>query len=162
MIFMHSNILGIDVGYDRCGYAVIELSTANIINSGVIKTDALLVFKNRLRKLRHKMIYIKSRFKPKAISMELLFFYRKNKIFEKICMAKGVITEVFADLDIYEIEPAKMKKFTTGYGKAKKKDMRLSLKKMVAIDLKSKCDDEIDAIALGLYLRNFLLNKDED
>lgn len=150
------SILGLDIGYDRCGFAVFSLITGDLVEFGVIVTDQSILFKNRLKILREDLLYIKNKFKPIAISIESLFFYRKNKIFEKICMAKGVALEVFSDIDIFEIEPAKLKKIITGDGKAKKKDIRKSISLMLNHNFKSTTDDELDAIALGLYLKTQL------
>lgn len=149
-------ILGLDIGYDRCGFAVFDIDSDNLLESGVITTDQNILFKERLRVLREDLMYIKNKFNPNALSIETLFFYRKNKVFEKICMAKGVAIEVFSDIDVFEIEPAKLKKLITGNGKAKKKDIRKSVSLILNYNFKNTTDDELDAIALGIYLKYLL------
>ncbi|BDQ04710.1 MAG: crossover junction endodeoxyribonuclease RuvC [Candidatus Dojkabacteria bacterium] len=155
-------ILGIDVGYDRCGFAVVDVNTMNVMDSGVILTDRELSFIKRLRVLREDMLYIQNKYFPVGVCIEKLFFYRRNKVFEKICMSKGVVLEIFADTVIYEIEPSKMKKDITGFGKATKEDIKKALSLRLGVNLEDYIDDELDAISLALYgaqntrLSNFL------
>ncbi len=144
-------ILGIDIGYDRCGFAVVDADIMNVIDSGVILTDRELSFVKRLRVLREDMLYIQNKYLPMGVCIEKLFFYRKNKVFEKICMSKGVVLEIFADTVIYEIEPSKMKKDITGFGNATKEDIKKALSLRLGINFEDYIDDELDAISLALY-----------
>lgn len=154
------NILGVDIGYDRCGFAIIDSESNLLIDSGIILTDKSLPFPERLRILREDMITIKKKYYPEAICIEKLFFYRKNQTFEKICMSKGVALELFSDILIQEVEPLKVKNKITGIGNASKEDMREILSQRLKMNFEKYVDDEIDAICLGLYMsENIKLEK---
>lgn len=146
-------VIGVDIGYDRCGIAVYEIRQNKpvLIDAILIETDKKLEFKDRLGQLFSYLSEVKERFVPDILVVEKLFFYRKNTIFEKICMSKGVLYSVFSKQNIIEVEPRKVKKFFTGNGMAKKSDMKYIMEKFIGDKLLKKNDDVIDAIALALY-----------
>ncbi len=144
-------VLGVDVGYDRCGFAAVDVNTMNVVDSGIILTDKKQPFVKRLRVLREDMLYIQNKYFPVGVCIEKLFFYRRNKVFEKICMSKGVVLEIFADTVIHEIEPSKMKKGIAGFGNATKEDIKQALSFRLGINFDGYIDDELDAISLALY-----------
>jgi crossover junction endodeoxyribonuclease RuvC len=149
-------VLGLDIGYDRCGFALFDFEKEQLVYSGVILTDKSLDIQTRLKELRKDLAFIKKKYKPEAISIEKLFFNRKNTVFEKICMSKGVAFELFSDLRIIEVEPNKAKKDILGNGSLKKSEIRPIVEKIMKMDFKGFIDDEVDAIFLALYLIQFL------
>lgn len=147
--------LGIDIGFDRCGFCALEYEFGQkepvILSAGAILTDKKLSIQERLKILHRDLLEVKKKFKPEYVSIEKLFFHRKNMTFEKICMSKGVAMTVFADTVILEIEPKRVKKYITGNGNATKEEIRVLLEKIMNMDLKNIYDDTIDAVCLGLY-----------
>lgn len=151
--------IGLDIGYDRCGFAVVETNGELILESGIIVTDKSLPINRRLNVLRNDLEFIKKKYSPVAVCIEKLFFYRKNRVFEKICMSKGVALELFCESLIIEIEPKKAKKEIVGHGDATKNDIKKLLGLLLSIDFTEHMDDEVDAIYLGLYSARYLLSK---
>lgn len=149
-------ILGLDIGYDRCGFAVIDAHKKTIIDSGLVLTAKTLDFAKRLKILRKDLLYIKNKYNPEGICLERLFFNRKNETFERICMSKGVVLELFCNTRILEVEPLKVKREITGVGNASKYDMKKALSQRLNLNFDKYIDDEIDAICLGLYFAEHL------
>lgn len=149
------NFLGIDIGYDRCGVCVIDFSidknSFEIVFAGSIITDKKLSFKERLKILDDDLRFIKNKYNPSYMCIEKLFFNRKNMIFEKICMSKGVALLVFNDIEILEIEPKRVKNVVVGDGNATKSQIKEVLEKLLNKDLSKVLDDTLDALCLALY-----------
>lgn len=147
--------LGIDIGYDRCGICVIEYSFENnstdIVFAGSILTDKNLPIAARLKILHEDLLYIKQKYSPDYISIEKLFFNRRNSVFEKICMSKGVALMLFQDSTIVEIEPKSIKKNIIGEGNATKAQIKEVLTRILQVDLSKVLDDTLDALCIGLY-----------
>jgi crossover junction endodeoxyribonuclease RuvC len=143
-------ILGLDIGYERCGISV--LKNGEIIYECLIQTSPKLEIASRLCELRKDLSQIKNDFNPDFVALEKLFFNRKNSTFEKICMAKGVALEVFHESQIHEIPPKSVKMAISGYGGSDKKTLNQYISKIIKKNVDHLYDDVVDAIALSLYL----------
>lgn len=144
--------LGLDIGYDRCGFAFIDTNQNDkLIDSGVILTEKTLPIQKRLQILRSDLATIKKKYKPDIVCIERLFFYRRNSVFEKICMSKGVALELFSNSEVIEIEPKKSKKEVLGDGNLKKGEIKEVMGKLLKTDFSGYLDDEVDAICLAIY-----------
>ncbi len=144
-------ILGLDIGYDRCGVCVYD-SENGILESCLITTNKKDSIALRLKTLREDLNHLKQKYNPNSVGIERLFFNRKNTVFEKICMSKGIALELFADCNINEIEPKKIKKELIGSGDASKQDVKNILSKLLKVDLEHYIDDVVDAIAIAVYM----------
>jgi crossover junction endodeoxyribonuclease RuvC len=156
-------ILSIDSGLERTGYAVFE----NIkhkpvyIASGLIKTSAKGSVPTRLKQIYDELDGIIDKYKPDAMVVEQLFFFKNQKTVIVVAQTQGVVQLIAAQkaIPLSFLAPLQIKQIVTGYGNADKK----SVEKMVAlggIDVKGKIDDEIDAIACALaycYLNKNLI-----
>ena len=154
--------LGIDIGFDRCGYAVLGTkggeeegvmmrNEVEVVSAGVGGTDKGVGVEARLRVLYEDLVSLKKKYEPNYVSIEKLFFHRKNMTFEKICMAKGVAMLAFYDCEILEIEPKRMKREIIGDGNVKKSEIRPILEQLLGYSLQGVYDDTIDAVCLALY-----------
>lgn len=144
-------IMGLDIGYDRCGVCILN-EDGSIEFSCLIVTDKKDHIKDRLHTLHEDLLEIKKKYNPNAVAVERLFFNRKNSTFEKICMSKGIAMELFSNCEIEEIEPKRMKKELIGSGDADKEMVKLALSKILSANLDSYMDDVTDAIGLALFL----------
>lgn len=152
-------ILGLDVGYSRCGVCVLDVHNEAIKFIGTIQTGIEYEFQDRLNELNEDLFEINKKFNPKYVFLEKLFFSRENKEFEKVCISKGVIYSVFMKKSkIVEVYPLTMKKLITGSGNAKKKDLRKIFKMMFESELRSISDDALDALGLALTGRKLLIS----
>lgn len=148
-------ILGIDPGYGRMGYGIIEKSRSGQCKTlvyGCLNTDAKKSFVCRLIEIKEKVDSLAKKYKPEIMGIEKLYFVKNAKTAMDVGQARGVIllSGIENKMQICEFTPLQIKQAITGYGKADKKQMQ----KMVAIILqlkeKIKSDDAADALAVAL------------
>ena len=75
-------ILGIDPGFGRVGYGVIEKTTKNdwkAVAYGCIETPISDPFVDRLAEMRKKLVEIIKKYSPSRMAVEDLFFFQKFK-----------------------------------------------------------------------------------
>jgi crossover junction endodeoxyribonuclease RuvC len=147
-------ILGVDPGFGRIGFGIIEKKKNGewkLVSYGCIKTSAEEPFVDRLRDLYEKLNIIIKKYHPSRAVVEDLFFAKNVKTAMKVSHARGVIlfTLAQAGLKVIELTPLQIKQAVTGYGRAEKRQV----KKMVQLILNEKKltqDDAIDALAAAL------------
>ena len=148
-------ILGIDPGFGRVGYGIVEQTAGNdwqAVCFGCIETSPKNSFVERIVEVRKEIEKIIKEYKPTRGAVEELFFFKNQKTAVEVGQARGVIllTLVEADLPIDEFTPLQVKQAMTGYGRAEKGQMQ----KIVATILKIKggvrSDDAADALAIAL------------
>lgn len=148
-------ILAIDPGFERVGVAILE-KTKNpkhdLIYSDCFKTSKSLEFHLRLSLIGTEVEKIIKKYKPKALAIEKLYFTTNQKTAMGVAEARGVIIYCASHngLDIFEYTPPQIKVAVTGYGKADKNMVINMVPKLINIDKKTKSDDELDAIAIGI------------
>ncbi|MDP3989493.1 MAG: crossover junction endodeoxyribonuclease RuvC [bacterium] len=154
---MQSNIriLGIDPGYERLGYAIVEkpLRGKEIVTaSGCIRTKANTPFFGRLKEVGEEVERIISQYKPTILAIEQLYFATNAKTVMSVSEARGVILYAGArnGLSVFEYTPLQIKTTVTGDGRADKKQLMFMIPKLATIESKPKLDDEFDAIAVAL------------
>lgn len=157
----HERILGIDPGYDRLGYAVIEhgLHKPHVVASGCILTDKKDSHDARLLSLGAALIPIIETYTPTAAALETLLFSTNQKTAIKVAEARGVITYEMAKagIPVFEFNPMTIKVTVTGYGKSDKTQVMAMIPRIVTFAAQSELsqkkkmlDDEFDAIAIGV------------
>ncbi len=147
-------ILGIDPGYGRMGWGVIEddKNGWKLVASGCLETKASTPFLKRLQELRNCLQHVIETYKPDKAGVEQLFFAKNAKTAMDVGQARGVILVTLFDagLPITEATPMQVKQSVVGYGKADK----LQIQHMVALQLglknKKMQDDMADALAIAL------------
>lgn len=147
-------ILGIDPGYGRMGYAVVEKNGVrhSILKSGCIETDKILPFGERLRIIGDAVARLVEEAKPDAVAVEKLYFAKNQKTSLQVAEARGVI--VYAaragGQPILEFTPLEVKMAVCGYGRADKRQVAQMVQKLTGIASKPQLDDTMDAIAIAL------------
>jgi len=147
-------ILGIDPGYGRMGWGVIEgdKNGWKLVASGCLETKPSTPFLKRLQELRNCLQHVIETYKPDKAGVEQLFFAKNAKTAMDVGQARGVILVTLFDagLPITEATPMQVKQSVVGYGKADK----LQIQHMVALQLglknKKMQDDMADALAIAL------------
>lgn len=154
-------ILGIDPGYHRCGYSLLEQTPGSgtawrLLASGAIVTDAGLSMAQRLHALSAELAMLLKLWQPQALAIEELYFAKNAKTALGVAQARGVILALAAGagLSIAEYMPATVKSQLTGSGSADKAQVAFMVRRIVgsgpdAPDAKA-LDDELDAIAVAL------------
>lgn len=147
-------ILGIDPGFDRTGFGVIDVHGAKLtwVYHGCLQTDKASEFPFRLQRVRDATVKAIAHFKPDVVSIEELFFQTNVTTAIKVGMARGVIFLAIADagLPIVELTPNQIKQGLTGWGKADKKQVQEMVKTTLKLDQIPKPDDAADALAIAI------------
>ncbi len=167
-------ILGIDPGTATTGFSIIQ-ATKNkkkikVLDYGCIITNSSLSNGERLKIINEQLEKIIRKYKPDALAVENIYFFKNLKTAMPVSQAKGVIllTAAKEKIPVYEFTPLQVKMAITGYGKAQKKQVQEMIKIIFNLekkpkDLNKRKDDATDAIGIAfccaLQLRNKKLNK---
>jgi len=148
------NILAIDPGYDKIGYAVFTSdhpSNIKLIISGLIKTNRDNDLVSRLKQIQQELTIIIQTHKIDCMIMEQLFFFKNAKTVIGVAQAQGSIIALAStyDLQFHFLTPLQIKQIVTGDGRADKQSVWKMLKLQIGTDLTVGDDDESDAIACG-------------
>lgn len=173
---MHSQrILGIDPGFGRIGYGVIEKQETRLrsggasarqgewqaVTYGCITTDSKNTFVERLKDLHEELVDLIKEYKPTRLAVEELFFFKNLKTAIEVAQARGVIllTAIENNLPVDEFTPLQVKQAVTGYGRAEKDQMQKMVSVILGIKGKIKSDDAADALAVALTAGQSLWQK---
>ncbi len=143
-------VLGIDPGYGRCGYAVIE--GKNLLACGIITTPSVAYFPQRLKELGEDFETLIKTYKPELIGIESQFFMQNVTTGLKLANARGVMMYLAAryGIKVAEPSPKEVKAAFTGDGNATKAAMRDMAERVFAH--KPKIDDSADAMAVAWWV----------
>src|SRR5690348_7875997 len=76
-------VLGIDPGYDRCGFAVLACTPqgrdAQVLGSGTLRTPRSLTLPQRLHTLGQQVAQVLAQWKPDEMAVEQLYYNRNVK-----------------------------------------------------------------------------------
>ncbi len=159
-----TRILGIDPGFGRVGYGMIEKNKKNdwqAISYGCITTNPKDSFINRLKNLHAELIDMIKEYKPTRMAVEELFFFKNLKTAIEVAQARGVIllAAIENKLEVDEFTPLQVKQSITGYGRAEKGQMQKMVAVILDIKEKIKSDDAADALAVALTAGQSLWRK---
>lgn len=152
MIEKKVRILGIDPGYGRVGWGVID-NDLNLIDSGCIETEASHSFTARLSGIKVAIKEILKEYNPHVAGVEELFFGRNVTTGINVAHARGVLLVEIGDfgIPIFEPKPSEVKLAVTGDGSAKKKQVMRQIKVMFNLDRLPRLDDMADAIGVAVW-----------
>lgn len=153
-------ILGIDPGTATTGYGLIEAKDGiyEVLDFGLIETDKNGSPGERFEKIYFQMMRLLKKFKPDVMAMEKIFFAKNAKTAISVGQAQGVILLSAARVKtkVAEYAPGQIKKTVTGDGRADKKQVQRSLRKVLGAKVRSRkkkkthFDNEADALAVAL------------
>lgn len=147
-------ILGIDPGYGRIGFGVIEGSRSSWVHvaHGCIETDKEALFPARLLELKQDLLAIIDTYKPDKAGIEELFFAKNVTTGMKVSEARGVIqlTLYEAGIEITSVAPSQIKQAIVGYGQAEKAQMQEMIRIQLQLEKKPTPDDAADALGVAL------------
>ena len=153
-------ILGIDPGTATTGYGYIQCNGKSFeaLSWGLIETNKENVKGKRLVNIYDQMSSLFKQLKPDAIAIEKLFFATNAKTAMNVGNAQGVMfyCAAKANIEVFEYAPGTIKKMIAGNGRADKKDMQRSLRKVFGNRVRSKAkkrthfDNAADALAVAL------------
>ena len=147
-------VLGIDPGFALVGFGVVEENNGRYkaIDYGVISTPKEESFSTRIAMIYKGMCDLIETYKPDAIAIEELFFFKNQKTVIPVAEARGVI--VLAGIQklgsLYEYTPLQIKQALTGNGRAEKKQIQFMVTNILGLDKVPKPDDAADAVAVAI------------
>lgn len=147
-------VLGIDPGIAIMGYGVIEFNgnKVKVLENGVITTSSKTETPKRLEILYNNLDNIIKEYKPDEFAIEELFFNQNVKTAITVGHARGiqVLCAQQNNIDIYEYTPLQIKQAITGYGRASKKQMQMTITSLLNLRSIPKPDDAADALSVAL------------
>lgn len=147
-------VLGIDPGYGRTGWSVVEGNRAKqtLVACGCFETTVNSEHAGRLQLIYTKMQELVAEFSPDEAAVEDLFFATNAKTAIRVGEARGVIVVALAQkgLIAHNYTPLQVKRAVTGYGAADKKQIQQMVKTILKLTEVPKPDDAADAIAVAL------------
>lgn len=147
-------VLGIDPGYDRCGWAVLQRSGTEIkaLGYGCVQTSRLDDKLVRLGAICDEISSILKRVSVDVMAIESLIFARNVSTALPVSEVRGVIQTLAwqNQIPVAEYPPSSIKLTVTGYGKASKDQVYSMVLHQVKLEKKPKLDDTGDALAVAL------------
>lgn len=164
-------VLGIDPGTATTGFGLLETNELNdgkekivtpfgvkVIEWGLIETSKDDNPGQRLSEIHKQMNELLARVSPQVMVMEKVFFATNAKTVIRVGQAQGVILLAAANYNVLveEYSPMTVKKMVAGHGRAKKKDVEESVRKILGDHVKSEVhkkthfDNAADALAIAL------------
>lgn len=148
-------ILGIDPGTGILGFGVVDVDKkgkVQLVDAGVIRTPVKEDDAVRLLTIYEELNDIIAQNKPRAMSVEKLFFARNVTTAMTVAQARGVVLLCGqqAGLELHEYTPMQIKQAITGYGRADKKQMQEMVRVLLGLKEVPRPDDAADALAAAL------------
>lgn len=149
-----TRILGIDPGFDRLGFGVIEMhgSDAAWIAHGHLQTSKGDDYSLRLQQVRDEVKRVIAEYQPSAVAVEELFFQTNVTTAMKVGMARGAVLLAIADagLPLVELTPNQVKQGVAGWGGADKKQVQDMVCRLLKLKEVPTPDDAADALAIAI------------
>lgn len=153
-------ILGIDPGTATTGFGVIDAKDGKltVIEWGLIETPKDGLPEVRLAQIHEELIFKLDHFKPDVMAIEKVFFATNAKTAIRVGQAIGVMLLSAAKMKVpvREYAPGSIKKVVSGSGRADKKVMQQSVRKVLGAKVRSEAhkkthfDNAADALAVAL------------
>lgn len=146
-------ILGIDPGYAIIGYGVIDTKRKDmVVDYGAIITPKEDTMPIRLEAIDSSLKFLFEKYKPDAVAIEELFYFKNQKTVIQVAQARGVIVLACQKYcgNIYEYTPLQIKQALTGQGRAEKAQVQYMVKAILGLDSIPKPDDAADALAVAI------------
>lgn len=146
--------IGIDPGTATCGFGVVrfENGTLQLVDAGVVRTDASSADAARLERLHTALGALLTEHRPDRIAIERLFFQRNVQTAMVVGQARGIALLAAArwNVPIDEPTPNEVKQAVCGNGSADKAQVATMVQRLLGIRLDGVPDDATDALAIAI------------
>ena len=144
------NILGIDPGYGRLGWSIID-KNFKLLDFGVIETEPNSPIAQRLEIIYNSLSAIIDLYKPEFAGIEKLFFSKNSTTALDVAKAMGVVILLFQqkNIEYKEFTPNQIKKSIVGNGSANKQQMQFMIMQIFKLKEIPKPDDAADACGVA-------------
>lgn len=148
-------VLGIDPGYARMGWAVIEVDERGgsaLIACGCIETEKDEPHERRLAQIASEIRVLFEVHCPSKLIIEKLLFTKNQTTGLAVAEARGVVLAVAGALGcvVEEVGPKQVKLAVTGYGNADKQQVQEMVKRLLNLSAVPQPDDAADACAVAM------------
>lgn len=153
-------ILGLDPGTATTGYGLLTVKSdsCTVVEYGLIETEKNGDAGKRLFSIHSQMKKLIKIHNPDIVAIEKLFFATNAKTAMSVGQASGVMLYCAAQhkLKVFEYAPGTIKKVITGSGRADKRMIQKSIRKLLGNHIKSRkhkkthFDNAADALAVAL------------
>lgn len=147
-------ILGLDPGFARIGFGLVEKSAGQLraLVYGCWETKNNEIFAFRLGTVAQELRALIRKFKPQAVALEKLFFFKNVKTAIDVAQARGALILVSreAGLPVWELTPLQVKQSLSGYGRAEKGQIQKMVQLILRLKEKPRSDDAADALAIAI------------
>lgn len=146
-------ILAIDPGFGRLGIALVGGNPSRpVVEMSRCVEPGRGAHERRLSRVTEAVGEAIKTHAPDALAIETLFFSTNRKTALKVAEARGAVLAAAgaALLPVIECSPQQVKLAVTGNGRADKRAIARMLPRLVALPARSRLDDELDAIAIGI------------
>ncbi|MDR1784352.1 MAG: crossover junction endodeoxyribonuclease RuvC [Endomicrobium sp.] len=148
-------ILGIDPGLSITGWGIVDMFSRDkisLIEYGCIKTTHSTPLIQRLQNINRELQFVINNYKPKAVAIEELFFFKTSKSIVSLGEARGaiILTVSLNKIPLFEYNPKLVKIALTGYGSADKRQIQYMVKTLLKLENMPTPDDAADALAIAI------------
>ncbi|MGB9605848.1 MAG: crossover junction endodeoxyribonuclease RuvC [Bryobacteraceae bacterium] len=149
-----TRVLGIDCGAEQTGYGVIESDGRRhrMIAAGVIRARAGEPLADRLRAIAAALRDIIAQYAPAAVAIEDVFCASNARTALRLAHVRGValLSAAEAGLPVGEYSPLQVKMSVVGYGRARKEQVKMMVRSLLALEETLASEDAADALAVAI------------
>ncbi len=147
-------VLGIDPGLNISGYGIIDSdgSDMNIIEAGIIRTNAKAEMDIRLVEIGREFDSVLKQFEPDVMAIEELyshFNHPKTSIIMAHARGLMIFKAAEAGLRVVSYASTRIKKSLTGHGRATKEQMQKAVQTNMGLKSLPEPPDVADALAVA-------------
>ena len=137
------------------GYGVLDIEgdNANVLEAGVVRTDARSSLEERLSEIASEIGHIIVQFRPEALAIEELYsHYGHPRTAIIMGHARGIVflKAAEAGIPVFPYASTRIKKSLTGNGRASKRQMQLMITSTLGLSSVPEPADVADALAVAL------------
>jgi crossover junction endodeoxyribonuclease RuvC len=146
--------LGLDPGFGRLGYALVEErgSQWSLLDVGCVETPKTLAFERRLLVIQAAVQELCRAWRPDECALETLYFSKNAKTAMQVAEARGVLRLSLAQagVPVHEVAPNAVKLALAGSGSADKAQVGRMVVRLLNLKALPKPDDAADAVAIAI------------
>jgi crossover junction endodeoxyribonuclease RuvC len=151
---MFMKIMGIDPGFQRVGWAIVEGNKAKqrLVDYGCIETSAKDTMEERLEQVYDQLVKQIDYYQPESVAVEDIYYFKNQKTIIGVSQARGVILLAIhkQKLPCFHYTPLQIKNTIAGFGRAEKQQVQMMVKAQLRLKEIPKPDDAADACAVAL------------
>ena len=148
-------VLGVDPGLTRCGYAVLQMESAQSIHAiaiGVLRTSPDHALHDRLAEIHTEIESLLAEYKPHAVAIEQVFFQNNVRTAMGVGQASGIVLALAAraGCHVAQYTPSQVKNTIVGFGGATKDQIGVMVQQRLKLQSIPQPADAADAAAIAL------------